>query len=86
MDMERGRKGRNMGEVRSTEKKTLFITVKHNMITTVVAKNTLTLSLGGECQGEFGKELIVFKLLLFRLGPETVLREVFRSDLREKER
>lgn len=45
---------------------------------------TLTLCLWGEGQGEFGKELIVFKFPLFRLGPETLLREVLRSDLRER--
>lgn len=64
--------------------------MKQNMKITVEKKQTntlhkLTLCLWGEGQGKFGKELIVFKLILLRMDPETALREILRSDLRERE-
>lgn len=42
---------------------------------------TLTLCLRWESQRKFGKEFVALKSLLLGLGPETVFREVFRTDL-----
>lgn len=88
IDMESRWRSRDVWEMRSRKRHcSLEYETEHNSsIKNTHAHHKLTLCLWGEGQGEFGKELIVFKFILFWLDPETAVRKILRSDLREREK